>query len=90
MVSSVNGTLAENTATDSGIETAAEGSSKEEPAVEVGTPAAETTEASPCSSENPDVDNRTFTVTGLRHPGAWRTHSEARHTWIIYAFYLAK
>ncbi|EYB83707.1 hypothetical protein Y032_0330g2683 [Ancylostoma ceylanicum] len=76
VVSSVNGTLAENTATDSGIETAAEGSSREEAAVETGNPATETAEATPCSSESPDVDNRTFTVTGLKHPGAWRTHSE--------------
>ncbi|KAE9414009.1 hypothetical protein Angca_000063, partial [Angiostrongylus cantonensis] len=55
---------------DCGGETA-EGSSTE---TSVG--AVDTARMSPRYNEEPDSRNRTFTVTGLRHPGGWRTHSE--------------
>ncbi|KAJ1362320.1 hypothetical protein KIN20_021844 [Parelaphostrongylus tenuis] len=58
---------------DCGGETA-EGSSTETVSTETET--AETAGISPRSNEEPDSRNRTFTVTGLRHPGGWRTHSE--------------
>ncbi|VDM62114.1 unnamed protein product [Angiostrongylus costaricensis] len=57
-------------AVDCGGETA-EGSSTE---TSVG--AVDTARTSPRCNEEPDSRNRTFTVTGLRHPGGWRTHSE--------------
>uniref|UniRef100_A0A0K0CYN0 RRM domain-containing protein n=1 Tax=Angiostrongylus cantonensis TaxID=6313 RepID=A0A0K0CYN0_ANGCA len=55
---------------DCGGETA-EGSS-----TETSLGAVDTARMSPRYNEEPDSRNRTFTVTGLRHPGGWRTHSE--------------
>ncbi|KAK6029109.1 MOZ/SAS family protein [Ostertagia ostertagi] len=71
----VNGTVTESSTVDSGSEAVAEGSS-------VGSATAAEVEvdknksASSQPAEEPESDNRTFTVTGLRHPGGWRTHSE--------------
>ncbi|VDL70879.1 unnamed protein product [Nippostrongylus brasiliensis] len=69
----VNGIVEESARIDSAMEMAVESSSAEPVLVEVG---ATDKEIPSRSSDEPEVDNRTFTVTGLKHPGGWRTHSE--------------
>ncbi|PIO66835.1 hypothetical protein TELCIR_11438 [Teladorsagia circumcincta] len=71
----VNGTVTETSTVDSGSEAVAEGSSVgSATAVEAEVDKDKSAPSQP--TEEPEVDNRTFTVTGLRHPGGWRTHSE--------------
>lgn len=74
----VNGDVKESSTTiDSSTttETAAESTSTVPELVEVGTTGS--TKNTPSHiDEEPELDNRTFAVTGLRHPGGWRTHSE--------------
>ncbi|VDK40791.1 unnamed protein product, partial [Cylicostephanus goldi] len=75
VVSSVNGAIAESSATDSAVETATEEGSSSQAAPTEAEHEAEAV-ASSSSNDGMDIDNRTFTVTNLKHPGAWRTHPE--------------
>ncbi|XGW26513.1 hypothetical protein V3C99_007257 [Haemonchus contortus] len=71
----VNGTATDSTAIDSGSEAVTEGSSAG-PASTAETEVVKDKSTPSEVNEEPELDNRTFTVTGLKHPGGWRTHSE--------------